>query len=379
MRRGRTLRIILLIALVAFFLSPAYADTLVLPASLSSVSEEAFSMCDSVDVLVLPEGVRAIGDRAFFGCSNLAKVVLPESLEAIGGDAFANCPASMLFVCPTGSPAEAWARQSGFDWSAGTVCRALVIGQDYAGTDAALYGPPNDRTAMVNCLKHLDEMDYLVEEKINLTGNGILEAIGSTFSGATEQDISLFYYSGHGNSSGSLIGSDYRPVTPARLRAALDQIPGRKVVIVDTCHAGYLLDTEPLKEKSRVGDIQSPDAFVQSFLGAFSLRSRGTPPGGAYYMMVSCQAWEDSVEGYIGAGERGKTMGLFTYALCKGLGWDGVADAVTDRAADKNADRVVSFKEAFVYARDLAAEWNVEQNAGIQPQTAASDAFSPFR
>ena len=68
----------------------------------------------SFSSVVLPDGVKEIGWFAFSGCHNLTSVTLPASVEAIAYGAFENCSKSLVFLCPEGSYAAAYARSYGF-------------------------------------------------------------------------------------------------------------------------------------------------------------------------------------------------------------------------------------------------------------------------
>lgn len=100
-----------------------------------------------------------------------------------------------------------------------TVRRALIIGQTYPGqTSYALDGPATDQQAMATMLVRLSGTPFTCVKKSNLTASGILSAIATTFADADGDDISLFYYSGHGTRGGNLRGNDGAYVTPAQLR-----------------------------------------------------------------------------------------------------------------------------------------------------------------
>ena len=62
-------------------------ETLVLPADLKEIREEAFYRDASVRTVRLPEGVTKIGAKAFAG-SGVTAVNLPDSLKEIADDAF---------------------------------------------------------------------------------------------------------------------------------------------------------------------------------------------------------------------------------------------------------------------------------------------------
>ena len=70
-------------------------------------------------------------------------------------------------------------------------------------------------------------------------------------------------------------------------------------------------------------------------------------------------------------------MGYFSYALCLGCGWDGIANTQVDMAADVNGDGAVTLQEAFVFSDDLASGFNENQSAVVYPE--GCTAFAPFR
>ena len=331
--------------------------------------------------LVLPDGLYELESEAFADCSCVREVTVPASVEIIGDRCFSGAGETLWVHCAPGSAAHTYALQYGLDYDADTQCRALVIGQNYTGTNDVLYGPANDARAMRMCLMSLSRMNYTVIPRTNLTAAQIVEAIGSAFATADETDISLLFYSGHGDTGGCLVGSDLVNLSPSALRAALDAVPGRKVVIVDACYSGSLAEVNAASTDSAAGGTM--DDFNAAFLRAFSspMRKSASASPNAYYVMTSARSDEVSWEHLISSGGASQIMGFFSYSFCMGCGWDGVAQKAVAPAADANADGAVSIAEAFAYARDramaLANSYEVEQNA--QSNAAGCTAFSPFR
>lgn len=68
---------------------PSFVTSLEIPSTVSSIGEDAFYACSSLQRVTLHEGLRTIGRSAFYGCS-LSDVSLPEGVEAVGEDAFYN-------------------------------------------------------------------------------------------------------------------------------------------------------------------------------------------------------------------------------------------------------------------------------------------------
>ncbi len=65
--------------------------TVVLPDTIKSIGEDAFSQCTKLETVNLPEGITSIENFAFNGCFNLNSIVFPTTLEKIGNLAFYTC------------------------------------------------------------------------------------------------------------------------------------------------------------------------------------------------------------------------------------------------------------------------------------------------
>ena len=72
----------------------------VIPSSVTSIGDSAFSDCSSLSKIVIPYSVTNIGDSAFSGCS-LSKIVIPTSVTSIGKGAFWGCHSLSKIVIPT--------------------------------------------------------------------------------------------------------------------------------------------------------------------------------------------------------------------------------------------------------------------------------------
>lgn len=65
--------------------------TVILPDSLHSISEGAFSNCSSMRGIFLPEGLTYIGTDAFYRCTVLEAICIPSTVETIESGAFDGC------------------------------------------------------------------------------------------------------------------------------------------------------------------------------------------------------------------------------------------------------------------------------------------------
>jgi len=136
------------------------------------------------------------------------------------------------------------------------VYRAFLVGvgdyqyfpDAYGNTD--LPAPPYDVDRMYDTLTHSGNGFSSINKLIDLqaTKKAILNGIANTFSGAESNDVSYFYFSGHGmNSNGVsyLCPTDISYSSPLssyistnELKSALSAISGTKVVILDCCYSG---------------------------------------------------------------------------------------------------------------------------------------------
>lgn len=330
----------------------ACASELVLPSSLTVIEEEAFSEDDSIFSVLLPEGIQEIESRAFAD-SALYYINIPQSISCIAPDAFEGISSPLLIQTTADSYGMNFALENNLDFRADTILRALLIGQSDYPSPHILTAPVKDIAVM----KRILGSDYIIKTKENLSADQILSAIQETFGKATDADISLFYYSGHGLSSeetaknGALVGIDYSSyVTASQLRNALDSIKGRKIIVVDACYSGGLIG-KGLGDNSvnySVTDIndeaicQNTDEMQNngekpaiSFLRSFIEDSRRFRSAftGQCYVLVSSAGNEESWET--------KAGGVFTSAF---------ADSYYN--GDANGDGVITFLECYKYTKN---------------------------
>ena len=62
-----------------------------IPASVTSIGDEAFGCCFSLTNVTFDNGVASIGDWAFYACTSLTSVTIPASVTSIGDYAFSIC------------------------------------------------------------------------------------------------------------------------------------------------------------------------------------------------------------------------------------------------------------------------------------------------
>jgi len=253
------------------------------------------------------------------------------------------------------------------------VYRALCVGVgDYIqGSDNDLSAPPYDVDRIRQILQQcrfgtsntiFSNIGYLKDWQA--TKSNILQSISSTFSGADSNDISYFYFSGHGSRLGdtsyicpadmtSFVGS---VISVNELENALSSIPGTKVVFLDSCYSGGFIGKsmdETITSKEKL------ESFNDEVINVFSqAQSKGLLTTNQYKVLTSCHYYQECWEIQ---SEEGEPFGVFTMALYEGCGYSG------SYPADTNMDTMVSLQEAYLYIRDWVFYYGVDQDVQVYP------------
>ncbi len=261
--------------------------------------------------------------------------------------------------------------------------RALLIGNSNYEAPVSDLDAGADISEMSSMLSSLNMggRKYSVTSHTNQTANGILSAIPSAFSGADADDVSLFYYSGHGVVSegtyaGALVGVDITYVTTAMLHSALSQVPGTVIVLLDSCGSGAAIQSKSMAVTGGAETppvvADSPGTFNSAVVSAFAgmtARSAEMGTGSKFKVITACaiatSAWQNIYGGFF-------TQGITKSAKLSGSTMYG--------DSDKNG--LVTQQEAYVYARNYSLSVN-DQQSGIpawdmQVQVYPSDSGFPF-
>ena len=282
--------------------------------------------------------------------------------------------------------------------------RALLIGQNYKGNDHridVLPGSSNNLKGMKAVLANDKEAAYAVTAKANLTKAGIRSAISTTFAGATEKDVSLFYYSGHGCNGyvtdyygnthyypqylGGLIGFDKITLKSDELYELLSRIPGKKIVVIDACFSGSMIGQNEGGLTSRSVSA-TPEDFNDAFINGFTpkLQSRGGELATEnFYVLTACSKSQESWQ--IGWPVNGKYRwgGWMTRYLMEGAGIDFFSFKKTGLKADSNKNKTLTLNEIYKYIKQkIASErkntwwitWN--QSTKIWPSGSGQPVFA---
>ena len=263
-----------------------------------------------------------------------------------------------------------------------SVYRAFLVGvgdyqyfpDAYGNTD--LPAPPYDVDRMYDTLTHSGNGFSSINKLIDLqaTKKAILNGIANTFSGAESNDVSYFYFSGHGmNSNGVsyLCPTDISYSSPLssyistnELKSALSAISGTKVVILDCCYSGGFIGKQIGEETIST----NPEDFNNNVINVFLSKHL---TGSQYKVLTSCLSTQVCVE-LIPA--EGDPFGLFSGVLCVGFGYDTY---IHPYPADGNGNGKITLHEAYTYTDEqvtiITTElnnlygWNIEQDTQVYP------------
>ena len=268
--------------------------------------------------------------------------------------------------------------------SEGIVYRAFLVGVGdyiYGDDDDDLPGPPYDVDRMIQIFNQcrfgplnteFSTIDNLKDWQA--TKSNILQGIASTFSAADNNDISYFYYAGHGRwleNISYICPADITSfvdsyISVDELENALSAIPGIKVVFFDTCHSGGFIG----KGKGEITISQEElESFNDEIINVFSqAQSKGLLTTNQYKVLTACHYYQESMEfSPIVPGDF-DPWGLFTEALCEGCGYYG------SYPADTNLDTKVSLQEAYLYVKSYVQvlintypHFDIDQDVQVYP------------
>ncbi len=241
-----------------------------------------------------------------------------------------------------------------------TKYRALCVGENAYSGGNALYGCVNDMNSMAGMLRGLKNA-FTVTTLPNSSSTEIVNAIRTQFKSATDSDVSLLSFSGHGNTSG-IYCVDGRTITFSTLATELNKIKGRVIIILDCCQSGAAIGK---------GDSFDADAFNRAAIEAFSgytlepadgVRS-GELKKSKFIVITAAHSTQYSYDGMFDGS--GNYQGAFTAALIKGMGCTFPNGAIgsSSMPADKDNNKKITLKELFDYTYSTAYNWTNSQQA----------------
>ena len=212
-----------------------------------------------------------------------------------------------------------------------------------------LYGTYYDVRAMKTMLSGMTYSKITMKE--NLSASQAISAISSAFAGADSNDVSLFYYTGHGfTDTGTYSGAlamrtssyNIEALLLSRLATALKKVPGKVVVLFDSCGSGAAIAS---KGAGTFDAATFNDEVMDAFFGMNGpvtakyneLRS------GKFYVIASSKPHESSYD--LGFGS------AFTAGIVQGAGYRHQSSAYAGYLpADSNSNKVITLEEAYSYA-----------------------------
>ena len=96
------------------YLNDVLVENLVIPNSVTSISDYAFSGCYSLKAITIPNSVTSIGNWAFSHCSSLTSIFIPNSVTSIGEHAFVVC-SSLTIYCERIAKPSGWNSNWNYD------------------------------------------------------------------------------------------------------------------------------------------------------------------------------------------------------------------------------------------------------------------------
>lgn len=232
---------------------------------------------------------------------------------------------------------------------------ALVFSADYQNSDDArdhLFNTVHDGDDMKNLLNHhgySSPGSSDVDHQTNVTKAQILTAIDQLADTAGSDDISIFYYSGHGGysetlDSSYLVSYDMAGLYSDELLEALAEVPGKKIIILDICNSGGFVpddgfDADGIGEDYSEG--QENSVFFEAWGKYFSSEETAYPD-----ITVISAAGQDEFSWEAGGSI---SNGFFTYALLTTLGYDHDTLTVdtSEAFADQNGDGIITATELY--------------------------------
>lgn len=178
---------------------------------------------------------------------------------------------------------------------------------DYPGNNKDLRLPANDAATVRYVYSKNSNAESVLLTNSDATKSAVLSKLRSTFAKATENDIIVFFFSGHGT-KGAFCAYDAQ-IPYSEIRKAMASSKAKnKMIFADACFSG----------KMRQGRKNTAEQSFNNYNIMLFLSSRGN---------------ETSIE------RRDMKNGFFTSCLQKGL----------RGGADVNKDRAITAKELFNY------------------------------
>lgn len=219
-----------------------------------------------------------------------------------------------------------------------TAYRALLVGIDGYQTNA-LSGCVTDANRMLAALQAANEAGAIYQTptiRTNLKTADLSALLDETAGwGVDDDDVTLFFFAGHGYVSDkgipSLVGTDAKALRLDRVKSALDALGGTKLIVLDCRYADSL--------------IAKSGESAQDMLARFNQAAVEVFSSDAYYVLTSSTT-SASVDA---AAVDGSAHGLTSFYLTEACGYDYEGQLAGDLLGDADGNGAVSFQEALDY------------------------------
>lgn len=256
--------------------------------------------------------------------------------------------------------------------------RAAIIGQYDYTVNSDLPACKNDAQAMARTCRKSGYSSVTI--KYNMSRNGIKNTISTAFAGADSNDVSLFFYTGHGASNGAIcsVESSYDDlVYISDLATWLKKVPGTVIVLFDSCYSGMSINKSANGKvtTSFPKSVSNKDvtAFNTAVVNAFTkadAQVQATSKSGElcsskFKVITACNKNEYSY--------CSNDCSYFTYCVVEGAGINYETGVASSSAlADTDGNKIITVNECWKFAKDQTSSF---QSAQVYPNNCSTRIF----
>ena len=271
-----------------------------------------------------------------------------------------------------------------------TVYRALLIGEENFSGQSVCTRNRGDVTAMTNMLNSITGPaggSFSIIKKYDLSASQVLSAVKNAFSGADDDDVSLFFIATHGDVdytgdyAGALAMSPSGSLLLKDLANALNAVPGKVIVVLESCGAGAAVypnggnsnnDGKALYEDIKRRATQFDEAVIRAFSGAdpgivVTLQPNDVQANtgefrvdNKFYVLTASRYQELSWG--MESGKSETSYNYFTLWLTQGIGTSGAMPA------DANSNNQTTLDELYRYISKVGDDYQFKTDGGVYYQ-----------
>ena len=271
-----------------------------------------------------------------------------------------------------------------------TVYRALLIGEENFSGQSVCTRNRGDVTAMTNMLNSITGPaggSFSIIKKYDLSASQVLSAVKNAFSGADDDDVSLFFIATHGDVdytgdyAGALAMSPSGSLLLKDLANALNAVPGKVIVVLESCGASAAVypnggnssnDGKALYEDVKRRATQFDEAVIRAFSGAdpgivVTLQPNDVQANtgefrvdNKFYVLTASRYQELSWG--MESGKSETSYNYFTMWLTQGIGTSGAMPA------DANSNNQTTLDELYRYISKVGDDYQFRTDSGVYYQ-----------